>query len=425
MPVIDLVTIGCGARGTNYSWLASQQPERYRLVAAADPVAERVAKLATMATGPFRSFSSAAACFAAGRLGDVCLIATQDADHVAPCLQALALGYDVLLEKPVAQSPAAVLAIRDAAAAAGRKVIVCHVLRYAPLWSRVHAIIASGRLGEVVHIDHREGVGAWHQAHSYVRGHWADSARSNPMLLAKCCHDLDLILWCLGRPARRVSSFGALTHFRPEHQPAGATARCADGCAVRATCAYDCAHYAGRQRSWLWAINPRLTIDGTPDEIRAWVEASPWGRCVWAGGNDAVDHQVVSIDCAGATAALTMTAFDEGRTMTVCGTRGRLYAGDGLGPISGGCQLVVVDHQGAVERIDVNADAQGHGDADAGLIAALADELARPDAQALTTGIQVSVASHLLAFAAEASRHSGGTAIDLDRFTAAHSVAAR
>jgi predicted dehydrogenase len=38
----------------------------------------------------------------------------------------------------------------------------------------------------------------WHYAHSFVRGNWANSERSGPMILTKCCHDLDLLVWMFG-----------------------------------------------------------------------------------------------------------------------------------------------------------------------------------------------------------------------------------
>ena len=81
-----------------------------------------------------------------------------------------------------------------------------------------------------------EGVGAWHQCHSFVRGHWAVTGKATPMLVAKSCHDMDLVSWLVGRPCLRVSSFGSLSHFNASNAPAGAPARCTDGCPVDDTC---------------------------------------------------------------------------------------------------------------------------------------------------------------------------------------------
>jgi predicted dehydrogenase len=228
---LTLVGIGCGGRTRTYCDLAAKQPHRYQVVAAADPDAERVDLVRASSRNPgFRGFASADACFAAGKLGDVAIIGTQDAYHVEPALKALELGYDLLLEKPVAPDPADVLRIRDTAARLGRRVLVCHVLRYSPFYVKVKELVASGVLGEIVTIDAREGVWDFHQAHSYVRGHWAKTKDCSPMIIAKSCHDLDIISWLVDKPCARVSSFGSLRHFTPANRPAGAPARCTPGC---------------------------------------------------------------------------------------------------------------------------------------------------------------------------------------------------
>ena len=82
----------------------------------------------------------------------------------------------------------------------------------------------------MVHVLHSERVGNAHMSHSFVRGNWRNSKTSSPMILAKSCHDMDILLWLAGRRLKRVSSFGSLTHFKPENAPAGAPERCTDGC---------------------------------------------------------------------------------------------------------------------------------------------------------------------------------------------------
>ena len=58
------------------------------------------------------------------------------------------------------------------------------------------------------------------------------------MIVAKCCHDLDYLVWLCGQRCERVSSFGNLKHFRAECAPEGAAERCVD-CPVKADCAFD------------------------------------------------------------------------------------------------------------------------------------------------------------------------------------------
>lgn len=58
-----------------------------------------------------------------------------------------------------------------------------------------------------------ENVGYWHQAHSFVRGNWRNSNTTSPMILQKCCHDMDLLLWLTGKTAKSVSSYGSTMSF--------------------------------------------------------------------------------------------------------------------------------------------------------------------------------------------------------------------
>jgi predicted dehydrogenase len=252
MKRLRLAGIGCGGRTFTYLSLAAQMPERYEVVAAADPLPDRVEKIRKAAKNPnFRGFASDAELLAQPKLADVMVIGTQDAYHVQPCLAAMERGYDVLLEKPIATNLKDVLRLESAARRLGRKVLICHVLRYTPFYAKVREIVASGALGDVVSLAASEGVGAWHQAHSFVRGHWGVTEKCSPMLIAKSCHDLDIISWLMDRRCLSVSSYGDLTHFRAENAPQGAPARCTDGCPVAASCSYNATLYATIHRGWL------------------------------------------------------------------------------------------------------------------------------------------------------------------------------
>ena len=97
-------------------------------------------------------------------------------------MRALAAGYDVLLEKPLARTEEECIELREQARKYGRKFMVCHVLRYTPFYSRVKQLIDEGVLGDIVTIVHTEGLGNIHQSHSFVRGNWGNTAKSNFML---------------------------------------------------------------------------------------------------------------------------------------------------------------------------------------------------------------------------------------------------
>ena len=275
---LKLACIGCGARAQTYATLAARRPEQFEIVAGADPVPERVEKLRVISgRADFRGFPDAEALLAAGKLADVAIVATQDNDHYRCCTGALRLGYNVLLEKPISTCVEQVLEIQRLARQMDRRVMVCFVLRFAAFYRKVKEIIDSGVLGEIVSIQASEGVMPWHQAHSFVRGHWSVVQKSSPMILSKCCHDTDIVHWLVGRRCRRVASFGSLEYFRPERAPSGAPARCTDGCPVGDTCPYNALRYVGDMRTpWLGMVYDRAQ-EASPDEITAWLRTSPWG----------------------------------------------------------------------------------------------------------------------------------------------------
>jgi predicted dehydrogenase len=420
---LKLACIGCGARAQTYTSLTARYPDRFQVVAGADPVSQRVEKIRQTTKNPaFRSFPSAQALLSAGKIADVLIIATPDTCHYEACRAALELGYDILLEKPIATQVDQVLEIERLAMTLGRRVMVCFVLRFAAFYRKVKDIIDSGALGELISIHASEGVMPWHQAHSFVRGHWSIVSKSSPMILSKCCHDTDVLHWLAGRPCERISSFGSLEWFRRERAPTGATARCTDGCPVSGTCPYNALRYTADMRiPWLAMVYDRAQ-EATPDEIITWLKTSPWGRCVYHCDNDAVDRQVLALEFAGGlTGTFAMTAFATGRHLEICGTRAVLKGGESYRQHFG-THLLLIPHEGEVTRYTVQAEDGGyelHGGGDAGLAAALYDEMTKPAEAPLAAGIASTVHSHLIAFAAEESRQTGRT-IDLAEFQDRH-----
>ena len=334
------------------------------------------------------------------------VIATQDTEHAEPAAALAEIGYHVLLEKPMAATEPDATRIVEAARTAGVVLAVCHVLRYTPYARRLGRILDSGLLGDVVTVEHLEPVGWWHQAHSYVRGAWGREAESSPMLLAKSVHDIDWLNHIVGRPASRVASFGGLHHFRPERRPDGAADNCLD-CPVEPTCPYSAPRLylgcLGNPALEAWPLST-VTEARTPDGVIDALRSSRYGRCVYAGDNDVVDHQVVSIEYDnGTTASFTMTGFTapRPRQTRICGSHGFLE-GDGR-------ELYVTDFRtgdrqtvGGARDTTVDA-ASGHGGGDRGIVDAFLDAVGRGDASALTSP-EESLESHRVAWAAERAR---------------------
>ncbi|MFR6056601.1 MAG: Gfo/Idh/MocA family protein, partial [Eubacteriales bacterium] len=221
-----IAILGYGMRGGIYAGYAAKYPEEFEVAAIVDNDPEKL-KLARARFG-CPAYSDIRSFLADGIAADIAAICTQDAQHKEHAVRCMQAGYDLLLEKPIAASPEDCLAIEAAAEKYERRVIVCHVLRYTPFYRKIKEIVSSGKLGKIMTLCATENVGYYHQAHSFVRGPWRNSADSCPMILAKCCHDLDIIRWLVGEKCTEVSSFGSLGFFTLENAPAESAAYCSD-----------------------------------------------------------------------------------------------------------------------------------------------------------------------------------------------------
>ncbi|GGK88251.1 Gfo/Idh/MocA family protein [Deinococcus radiotolerans] len=391
---IRVAIVGAGNRGGDaYARLLAQHGAQVTHVVDARPARLReVAARHDIPTG--RQFTDPDAFFALGRVADAVVLATPDDQHVRPCVQALALGYDVLLEKPICLNEAELDLLQAAEATSTGRVTVCHVLRAAPFFQEVRRVLDSGALGTLIGIQHAENVAHWHYAHSYVRGNWRAAPPAAPFILAKSCHDLDLLRAFAGSSPARVSSEGDLHHFRPEHAPPGASPRCVT-CPVP-DCPSDARRIYLTRDPHSWPVTV-LTAGGTSldDALRH----GPYGECVYLGLNNVVDHQAVTVQFRnGVTAQLTVSAFTHNntRTLKLLGTHGELRGH------MDHHELELHDFRtGQSRRWRVNANGN-HGGGDDGLIqawlASLRGETLPP------TPLTESLDSHRMAFAAERAR---------------------
>jgi predicted dehydrogenase len=457
---VQAILIGAGQRGADaYGPYALHHPDQIRFVGVTEPIPERREKFARQHDiPPNNCFESWEQLLAGPRLGEAVLVCTQDREHTGPALAALQAGYHVLLEKPMAPTEAECRRIVAAAGESSGRLQVCHVLRYTPHFQKMREIVKSGVLGQVVNVSHRENVSWWHMAHSYVRGNWRNREGSAPMLLAKCCHDLDILIWILNRRAERLSSVGNLRHYRPENAPAGAPERCLDGCPAADSCPYYAPfiyidllplwrstadtsqgftrlaleaqqrasglvkalsglipsfHTLSDYRGWPRSV---VTDDPSPENVMTALREGPYGRCVYHCDNDVVDHQVVSMAFEGGTSVtLTMHGHShlEGRHTKIEGSRGELMAYFGLG----GSWIEVNEHRSDRRtRYDTSAPpGTGHGGGDFGLMAAFVRSVRESDEAGALTTAQQALESHLMAFAADKAR-LGSLVVEMDAY---------
>ncbi len=406
MPAVDAVLIGAGNRGRfTYGAYARAHPENLRIVALAEPQPAR-RRVMAQEHGLSRDalFEDWRDLLALPARAPAVIVATADTLHVEPAIAALERGYHVLLEKPIAPTPADCIRVVKAAEQSRGILQISHVLRYTHFYTRVREILESGRLGRLICLDLKEHVAHWHMTHSFVRGKFRNSRVAAPFLLAKCCHDLDLLSWFIGRRAERVSSFGTLGHYRPECAPSDAPQRCTDGCPHQSACPHDAVRfYADPEdavaKLWPWS-------DLSPDPSRAArrraLEVGPYGRCVYYCDNDVADHQLVAIEFEGGVTAsfgVHGHATHERRTIRVTGSEGELR-----GVFQDG--VIEVTRHGSLEidRQQVEGSAIGHYGGDEGLLDHFTEVVASGGhGEGRTTG-QISLESHLLGFAAEQAR---------------------
>lgn len=448
---ITALLFGAGARGAQaYGPYALAHPDEIKFVALAEPNTVKRKRFARAHGIPanlcFESWNEA---IDAGVMADVVVNCTQDQMHAESGIAALAAGYDMLLEKPIANTLGDSLRIVHAAERHNRYLQICHVLRYTDFFQKVKQILTADRIGQLITISHRENVSTWHMAHSFVRGNWRREDESSPMILAKCCHDLDLLQWFVGSPAIKLSSFGSLIHFKPDNAPEGAPTRCTDGCPMEESCPFyapaiyldlvpfkyalsqsSLPHYklagelALRRPELTTPISiliprlreltqytgwPRSVISDDPGNKEALLKAlqeGPYGRCVYHCDNDVVDNQIVQMEFEGGiTASLTMHghSHEEGRTLRIDGEKATL-----LGKFSLNRSFIEIhDHRTMhVEHIDYpsNLEKVGHGGGDFGIMRDFV-QVIKGNKQP-TTNARESIESHFMAFAAEESRHN-------------------
>ena len=415
MKKITAVIMGFGDRGQIYASYAQQAPDKMEIVGCVDPDPVRLNKAKELYhLKEENCFIRPADFYAREKFSDAVINATMDSLHVQTTLPLLRKGYDVLLEKPVTSDPQALLALADEAKRNGRVLMICHVLRYAPFYRKIKDRLLKGDLGRIEHIYCSENVGIPHMLSSYVRGKWGSEKEcGSGMLMAKCCHDLDLIVWLNGgvKP-EEISSFGARSVFTEENKPAGAGTRCLVDCPIEKDCPYSARKlYVENDRFpfLIWSNVPGkdwTEVNGREQRIALLKESNPHGACAYQ-NRDLVDHQSVMIRFAdGSTATLDMTGGTTraGREIHIVCQFGEIE-----GFLEGNAFTVrMYDAERASfgeERGAITEDTSGaHSGGDLRLAADFAARVAGEKPSVSCTSIEDSVIGHLLVIGAERSR---------------------
>lgn len=396
---VKAILIGAGNRGNIYADYALSNPHELNIVAVADVSAVRNGRFARKhsidAKHRFYAWENV---FKKEKFADAVIIAMPDNMHAAPCLEALRRGYDVLLEKPIAQTEEECRQILAMAKATGRIVGVCHVLRYSPYFRQLKQIIDSKTIGDIISVQHLEPIGFVHMTHSYVRGNWHNSKKTSPIILAKSCHDTDILRWLINEPVEYIQCFGGLNLFKLQNAPAGSTERCTDGCAVESSCPFSALqiYYRDRKRGYVFDLPEDSRKAGKL--ILKKLKTTNYGRCVYRMDNDQPEHLTINMQFnKNITAAFSMEGLTsyEGRFTRIMGTKG-----DIVGDME---SYTITDFKtGEEKRWSLKTDF--HGGGDHRLVKDWVQAVGHQNPAILSSRIDVSVESHLMAFAAERSR---------------------
>lgn len=399
---VTIIVIGAGHRCQTYLEFALRYPEKLQVVGVVEPhplrrqTTERLHGLKKKQT-----FDSLEEFYATtDRLADAVLVSTPDDMHYVPTMFALERGYHVLLEKPIAQSIDECRAIEAKAAEKGLIVGVCHILRFHPCYVRVKEIIDSGLIGSIQTVNHVEAVGIDRMTHAFVRGIWGQAESSNPMILSKCCHDFDLLVWLTGQKCKRLNSFGSLRWFRPESAPLNSSRRCTD-CQVEQGCPYSAVDLYLHRRKWLRHFDIQHSEIASDRVIKQALRTGPYGVCVYRSGNDVVDHQIVSMELElGVTVNFSMDAFtlNSQRSTHIMGTVGEIMATETTISFTDFVTRSTQTH----DFSHLCGEGTYHAGADLALVANFVDAIT--GRAPIRTAIKDAIQSHEIAFAAERSR---------------------
>ena len=411
---VTAITLGAGARGNTYGNFAINFPEMLKIVGIAEPNSIRKQRYSQKHSIEDKAqFNTWEDVFQRPKFADAVIITTPDDLHYGPCMAALDLGYDILLEKPIAPTAQECRDILTKSQATGRIVAVCHVLRYAPYFQKMQTLLRSDEFGPVMSMHHFEPIEHIHMAHSFVRGNWHDSKATTPIILAKSCHDMDIMRWLIGTPCKQIAAFGDLSWFKSENAPVGSTERCLDGCQVEPTCPYSAKKIYLKNKWYTYVFDLPENKSEHNSAIEHYLNTTDYGKCVYKMDNDQPDHYVCAMQFdKGITASFNMEAFTSfhGRRTKVMGSMGDIVGDMNEFKWTDFRSGAVKSFDGKSDEVD-NYQNSGHGGGDWRLMGDWIMAISQQNPDILTSTIEQSIESHLMAFAAEQSRLNGVMAV--------------
>ena len=416
---VKAIVVGYGDRGSIYASYATKRPNELEITAVVDPDSFRL-DLAKEIFGEEKTkyFSDLETLLQCEKLADCAILTTMDELHYDQAKALLEKGYHLLIEKPIVNNKEQLAELKEIASIRQRVMMVCHVLRYTPFYGAIKNELLSGRIGEIVHLETSELVGVCHSSCSFIRGKWKSKAEcGSSMLLAKCCHDLDLICWLNNSTQpKKVASFGGRNFIVPQKAPKNSADKCYDDCPHLETCKFSAKalyidndmypHYSYQ------SIKKKYGDITQEEKLESLKTTNPMGVCAYKAGADIVDHQAVMLEFEnGSTAMHSMiTAVPRwGRKIHIIGTEGEIE-GFFESNVYRVRKFNFVDSTYTEEVIDVSKsvdDGVAHGGGDLGLVEDFVRRMQGEKASIAATDIQDSINGHHCVYFADESMECG------------------
>lgn len=414
---IKAAVVGYGNRGQVYADYSLDMPDELEVVAIVDPNAYKLKEAKKRYNLPAKAlFTSLDDFISADIKCDIVINATMDQIHYKTAMQILEAGYDMLIEKPIVNNARELLDIKRVAEDKGLNVFVCHVLRYTPFYRTIKTLLNNGEIGEVMTMEMNEHVCTSHYLTAFDRGKWnSEAICGSGFLLAKCCHDMDLMCWLNNfTEPETVASFGSRSRFNKYKMPDGATEYCYQ-CPHEDTCTYS----AKRQYLEL-NVMPFLVWDSlnkpldsiTMEEKQEFLKTDNYGKCAYNTGGDLVDRQNVITsfkDGSCATFNLVGGATKADRYLHIVGSMGEIE-----GKLEENKFILTKysrdEFYGSRTEIDVskevinNAQFGGHSGGDFAIMKDLVDFYNGDSTSVSLTRLNDSINGHLCIYAAEKAR---------------------
>ena len=419
---VTAIIVGCGHRAREYAQAATAYSDKFKIIALVDPDKHvRDISKELFNVSDEMCFDNISQVLKLGKIADCVINGTMDSLHIETSVPFLEQGYDLLLEKPITNNAKDLLRLKKVVDEHHNKIMICHVLRYSSFYKEAKKVVLSGEIGEIVHIETTERVGVAHNAISYIRGKWSNEQEcGSTMLLAKCCHDIDLICWFNNATSpKKVCSFGGRNFIIPSKAPKGAGTRCLVDCPLVDTCQYSAKMMLLESNDYLgqypWQCTGKEWYEvSTEERIESLKTYNPHGLCAYKTNANVVDHQAVMIEFENgstATHGMMCSAQRAGRSFYILGTKGEIegWGGDGKIYIR---TFDPINHdnidKGKERVIDFNnndqSEAGGHYGGDELLARDFVDYMLGAEPSISCTSLDDSVNGHLCVYAADKSR---------------------